>query len=141
MNTQQTHEQTAPAPVRVQPVVMPGDYVLASKYSDGDPQDHWCVGFYKEVYLHCGIDQRHIVVDGNGQSFRGNGFCRVKKISNERGAWMLEHAKEIETSGMSVWHFARCSIKGHNAKPTPNLPLHFHEDKPKRGIKKRRCIL
>jgi len=23
-----------------------GDYVLATKYRDGDPQDHWAVGFY-----------------------------------------------------------------------------------------------
>ncbi len=23
-----------------------GDYVLATKYHDGNPQDHWCVGFY-----------------------------------------------------------------------------------------------
>jgi hypothetical protein len=107
-------ELLTPAPVRVQRLVMPGDYVLASKYSDGDPQDHWCVGFYKEAYLHCGTDQRHIVVDNAGNPFRANGFRRVKKISKERGAWMLQHAKEIETSGMSVWHFARCSMQGHN---------------------------
>ena len=98
MIAQSTSELPAPAPVRVQPVVMPGDYVLASKYSDGDPQDHWCVGFYKEAYLHCGTDQRHIVVDSNGQSFRGNGFRRVKKISKQRGAWMLKHSQIIETS-------------------------------------------
>lgn len=92
-----------------------GEYVLASKYRDGDPQDHWCVGVYKEAYLHCGTDQRHIVVDGNGQPFRANGFRRVKKISKEHGAWMLKNARIIETSGMSVWHFARCSMKPHNA--------------------------
>ena len=96
-----------------------GDYVLATKYRDGDPLDHWCVGFYKEAYLHCETDQRHIVVDNNGKSFRGNGFRRVKKISKERGTWILAHANEIETSGMSVWHFARCSIKSPNAKADP----------------------
>ncbi len=93
-----------------------GDYVLASKYRDGDPQDHWCIGFYKEPYLHCGYDQRHIIVDANGQPFRANGFRRVKKISKERGSWMLKNARIIETSGMSVWHFARCSMKPHNAQ-------------------------
>lgn len=104
-----------------------GDYVLASKYHDGDPQDHWCVGFYKEPYLHCGYDQRHIVVDANGQPFRANGFRRVKKISKERGDWMLQNARLIETSGMSVWHFARCSMKPHNAageQPGANNQAH-----------------
>ncbi len=104
-----------PAPVRVHPAVMPGDYVLATKYRDGDSQDQWCVGFYKESYLHCETE-RYIVVDNIGQSFRGNGFRRVKKILKERGAWMLQHAKEIETSGKSVWwYFAGCSMRGHNA--------------------------
>ena len=103
-------------------VVGSGDYVLATKYRDGDPQDHWCIGFYKEAYLHCGHYQRHIVVDENGQSFRGNGFRRCKKISKERGAWMLEHSKDIEMSGMSVWHFARCSMKWPNEKVSDENP-------------------
>jgi len=93
-----------------------GDYVLATKYSDGDPQDHWCVGFYAgltnpEKYA----PPRYDVVDGEGKNFRGNGFRRIEKITPERGAWMLKHAKDIELSGKSVWHFARCSMS-----PLPN---------------------
>jgi hypothetical protein len=90
--------------------IEPGAYVLATKYGDGDPQDQWCVGFYKETYDHFG-KPRHIVVDDLGQSFRANGFRRVKRISFERGRWILANLKMIQISPHSVWHFARCSMK------------------------------
>lgn len=94
------------------------DYILATKYSDGDPQDHWAIGFYAGLtnpakYINT---PRYDVVDANGNQFRGNGFRRVQKISKERGAWMLKQAKEIETSGLSVWHFLNVPI---TASPTP----------------------
>jgi hypothetical protein len=47
-----------------------GEYVLATKYSDGHPQDQWCVGYYAEAY-----GDRHIVADGNGLPFRASGIC------------------------------------------------------------------
>lgn len=93
-------------PKRLLPSI--GDYVLATKYSDGDPGDHWCIGFYAGTTSH--NPPRHDVVDREGRSFRGNGFRRIKKITRERGAWMLERARLIELSGFSVWHFARCSM-------------------------------
>lgn len=89
-----------------------GDYVLATKYSDGDPGDHWAIGFYAGLTNPEKYDPpRYDVVDSNGSQFRGNGFRRVRKISKERADWMLKHASEISTSGKSVWHFFRCSIK------------------------------
>ena len=95
----------------VRPLPAVGDYVLATKYSDGDPQDHWYVGFYAGLTNPEKYDPpRYDVVDGEGNNFRGNGFRRIKKITPERGAWMLKHAKHIEMSGRSVWHFARCSM-------------------------------
>ena len=98
-------------PRLIRPLPAVGDYVLATKYSDGDPQDHWCVGFYAGLTNPEKYDPpRYDVVDGEGKNFRGNGFRRIKKITPERGAWMLKHAKDIELSGMSVWHFARCSM-------------------------------
>lgn len=87
-----------------------GDYVLATKYSDGDPQDHWAIGFFAGITAPHYDPPRYDVVDGEGNHFRGNGFRRVKKISKERGEWMLKHAREIELSGRSVWHFARCKM-------------------------------
>ncbi len=85
----------------------PGDYVLATKYDDGDPQDHWAIGFYSGKWE--GRD-RHDIVNHEGKLFRGNGFRRVKKISGKRGDWMLEHAHLIEQASCSVWHFARCKM-------------------------------
>jgi len=52
-----------------------GDYVLATKYSDGDPLDHWAVGFYDGTTEH--MRPRHHVIDGDGQRFRVNGFRRA----------------------------------------------------------------
>lgn len=79
-----------------------GDYVIATKWADGDPQDHWYIGLYDRE-----ADGRHYVTDGEGNQVRGNGFRRVKKISAERGAWLLANAKQIEQSGKSVWWWVR----------------------------------
>ena len=84
-----------------------GDYVVATKYADGDPGDHFCIGFYKEAYVHCGHETRYIVVDSEGKSFRANGFRRVQRIGSRRGTWMVEHFALIERlkDRFSVWHW------------------------------------
>ena len=86
-----------------------GDYVLATKYRDGSPQDHWAVGFFVGVLPKVSGD-RYEVADGEGKLFRGNGFRRAKKISPERGRWMLEHREEIEGGMRSVWWWARTKM-------------------------------
>ena len=58
--------------------VLVGDYVLATKYNDGDPCDHFCVGYYAGTFDHAG-QKRHLVHDKDGKSFRANGFRRVAK--------------------------------------------------------------
>lgn len=83
-----------------------GDYVLATKYHDGDPGDQYCVGFYDRT-----DGDRHFVTDKEGKQFRANGFRRIKKISAERGAFLLEHMPEIDTAGRSVWWWARARIQ------------------------------
>jgi hypothetical protein len=90
-----------PAPKR-------GDYVVATKYADGDPGDHFCIGFYQDNYDHYG-QTRHIVIDGEGKPFRGNGFRRVACIGAKRGAWMVEHLAHIARmkDRFSVWHWVR----------------------------------
>ena len=72
-----------------------GDYVLATKYNDGDPKDHWCIGFYNGV-LKLGTTTRYLVIDNDGNQFRANGFRRIKKISGKRGTWILDHKFYIE---------------------------------------------
>ena len=81
-----------------------GDYVLATKYRDGDPLDQWSVGFYDRAQ-----GDRHYVIDDKGNQMRGNGFRRVAKISGASGAWLLENARDIEQSGRSVWYWKRAA--------------------------------
>jgi hypothetical protein len=85
------------------------NYVLATKYSDGDPQDHFCVGFCIGETSH--NPPRYDVVDAEGNLFRGNGFRRIKKISKARGDWIVKNIPNIEKSGRSVWFFSRCPMK------------------------------
>ena len=87
-----------------------GNYVLATKYSDGDPHDQWCVGFYDQQ-LDYKAAPRHQVVDREGRQFRGNGFRRVKKISPERGKWLLDNAGMIEMGARSLWWWVRQPMK------------------------------
>ena len=80
----------------------PGDYVLATKWHDGDPKDFWYVGFYSGFR-----NERHLVVDNEGKNSPGNGFRRVDKISARVGRQILKHAKFIELSGFSIWYWRR----------------------------------
>lgn len=83
-----------------------GDYVIATKYSDGDPKDQWCIGFfYKEE--NC----RYYVIDDHGQQFRNNGFRRIRKISKARGAYILNNTNIIENSDHSIWWWLRQKMK------------------------------
>ena len=77
------------APVRLYGVVSLGDYVLASKYSDRDPQDPWRVGFVVRII----IDKRgetYIIgeQDGTWNDFRE--YRHATKITAAAGdAWVL----------------------------------------------------
>lgn len=86
-----------------------GDYVLACKYSDGDPKDHFCIGFYSGSYDHFG-STRYIVKDEDGKPFRSNGFRAVKRISHARGLFLVSNIKTIEKSNHNVWHWLRVHL-------------------------------
>jgi hypothetical protein len=90
------------------PNFVKGDYVVATKYADGDPGDHFCVGFYDSFYDHYG-KARHVVVDSEGKPFRANGFRKARKVSSRRGTWMVRHLAHIESmkDRYSVWHWWR----------------------------------
>lgn len=89
-----------------------GDYVLATKYSDGDPGDQYCVGWYDGSYDHFGTT-RHLVNDGDGKPFRANGFRRCEPITDAEGRWLIERFPEFkplevneegdDLVGKSVW--------------------------------------
>lgn len=82
-----------------------GQYIVATKYADGDPLDQFCVGFWGGFTNHKPV--RYIVLDAEGQPFRGNGFRRVKKITAEIGEMILQNTSKIESSGVSVWNWVR----------------------------------
>ena len=77
-----------------------GDYVLATKYNDGDPCDHFYVGFVSG-YTHHG---RYLIADNDGNNQRGNGFRRVEKITQEEGHKLVAMMPMIgDRIGPSVW--------------------------------------
>ena len=103
MSEEITQAVGAPLERQVSPAV--GDYVLATKYSDGDPGDAWALGFYAGE-LDMGNDRetikvapRHMVKDGAGNNIRGNGYRRVARVRKDVGAWLLNvAAKQLEQS-------------------------------------------
>jgi hypothetical protein len=79
-----------------------GDYVLATKYSDGDPADAWCVGFYIGPTSH----GRHLVGDEIGgpgpNGFRYSGFSYVARIDQDFGDWLVKHRAVLKFSPVKV---------------------------------------
>jgi hypothetical protein len=83
-----------------------GDYVLATKYPDGDPRDHFFVGFFVGMLVDKdgNVTDRYLVDDGKGQLARANGFRRCERISNRVGhalCLIMPHIGDIP--GRSVW--------------------------------------
>jgi hypothetical protein len=102
-----------------------GDYVLATKFTDGDPHDHFVVGFVNDIKTVYGISETtqtkycfskkeviYHIVGMDGKLFRGNGFRRAEKISKEDGAFLIENIKNIEKHD-SVWDFYYKYCKNH----------------------------
>ena len=81
-----------------------GDYVLATKYADGDPCDHFFVGFF----LHQDRE-RYFVVDNNGFQVRAGGFRRIEKITTAEGCQLVDMMPVIgDKPGPSIWwHLAK----------------------------------
>ena len=119
----------------------PGDYVLATKYDDGDPGDQYATGFYVGSFAN-GSSIRHLVADSDGGLYRYNGFRRIEKIKPDEGNWMVahfpdftyfettedEHGEEVQV-GWSVWDWlAYC--RGQFA---PHL-LPAHRDEQRTGV-------
>ena len=86
-----------------------GDYVLATKYADGDPCDHFAVGFVSG-YTHHG---RYLIVDNDGRNQRANGFRRAESITADEGRQLVEMMPEIgDKEGPSLWfRLARIRVR------------------------------
>jgi hypothetical protein len=77
-----------------------GDYVLATKWSDGDPGDPWALGYYLgEQY------GRHLVKDGEGKPIRAGGYRYVGRITTDIGNWLWRHRDELvrAPSKINLW--------------------------------------
>ena len=87
-----------------------GDYVLATKYADGDPCDHFYVGFFREMLVdrYGKTTDRYLVDDGKGQLARANGFRRCERISQRVGTALCAAMPIIgDVRGKSVWYWRR----------------------------------
>lgn len=79
-----------------------GDYVLVTKFSDGDPKDPFYIGFFAGM-----DDNRYIISDPAcpGISFRR--WWRCDRISKRVGDVLCKHIKVIEEASASVWYWRR----------------------------------
>ena len=82
-----------------------GSYVLATKWSDGDPRDQWAVGFLAGITDHS--QPRFVVVGSDGTPFRLNGFRRAKTITQQQGEAILSMRDDIEQGRKSLWGILR----------------------------------
>lgn len=95
-----------------------GQYVLATKYSDGCAADAWAVGFYAGT-----TKDRHMVVDAEGNSLRPNGFRRVQEIPPEVGAWLLANAGTLEVCASDLWAIVEAGIPAQEDRAVNETPL------------------
>ena len=88
-----------------------GDYVLATKYQDGDPNDHFCVGFYRDMTWHSRFNIVFMPEGGDlwddKNLVRHNGFRRAECIPKEEGDFIVFNIKNIEARTNSVWAWLR----------------------------------
>lgn len=113
MSDQNPKQQTTPEK---------GDYVLATKYSDGDPGDPWAVGYYLGNFDHYG-QTRHLVGDENGKSFRANGYRCVGPVAADFGNWLLSVARELERSppgSVNLWGMQEGTTRAMEAMENQN---------------------
>jgi len=76
-----------------------GDYVLATKYDDGD---HCFVGFVSGYAW----NHRYLIADNDGNSQRANGFRRIEKLTEEEGLQLVAMMPFIvNRQGPSVWWY------------------------------------
>lgn len=85
-----------------------GDYVLATKYVDGDPGDPWAVGFYLEPGPPSLDKPRYRVSHADGSIIYGaNGFRRIRRgLRQDVGEWLVKNCAALEHSppgSVNLW--------------------------------------
>lgn len=93
-----------PMPKRKRGELRFDDYVLATKYHDGDPCDQFAIGWFVRV----NEAGRYLVCDNDGKLFRASGFRRCARISERVGKLLVKIAPIIsDKPGYSLWHWRR----------------------------------
>jgi len=110
--------------------------VLATKFSDGDPGDHWGVGFYDGER-----NGRHYVKDGEGNQLRGNGFRRVGRIHKDAGALLLIAAREWEKralagENLNLWNLVQVHPPHPQAPEPPEVAWLIESGSPAKYLKR-----
>jgi hypothetical protein len=100
------------------PRIKDGEYVLATKYRDGDPKDQWAVGFLKSR-LKRYTPERYAIVDGEGMAFRNNGFRRIERLTHAVGKAIVANSEIIEQSSHSLWWWKRKYVAMYKSKERP----------------------
>ena len=101
-----------------------GDYVLATKYDDGDPGDPWAVGFYLESGPLSLDRPRYRVSHEDGSIIYGpNGFRRIRRgLRSEVGEWLVKNAEILARSPpgtVNLWNMLTASaFEDNSEKPT-----------------------
>lgn len=86
-----------------------GDYCIGALWSDGSPNDPWCIGFYNGMNER---SNRHSIVDADGKELRFGGFRRVEPIKKSAGEAMLANVRNVERlSQHSVFDVAAMTTK------------------------------
>lgn len=75
-----------------------GEYVIATKYSDGSCKDQWCIGYFDRYE-----NKRYYVINSEGKQFRSNGFRRCEVIDTNIAKFIIDNIAIIEHSNISIW--------------------------------------
>lgn len=81
-----------------------GDYVLASKYRDGDPNDPWFVGFIKQI-IRCEDYDKYKIADEDGNLLYSSMLARAERIGKANGHQLVRCKKYIKESNKSVYYW------------------------------------
>lgn len=77
-----------------------GDYVIATKYSDGSCKDQWCIGYFDRYE-----NKRYYVINSEGNQFRSNGFRRCEVIEPSIAKFIIDNIDKLEHSNISIWNY------------------------------------
>ena len=80
------------------------DYVLASKWSDGDPNDPWAIGFVDKT-LPPTSSPRYTLKDADGNPMKFGIFGRAERISEASGYILVVARNIVMQSHYSVWYW------------------------------------